>query len=273
MKKILCLLSLLLVTSAAAAQASAADASTISADPFKVEAAPAKGFTYPYYLYVPPELRQASARRERQTILILPNNTGAVDDSFEVHEADVKKRMELGRDVAVALRVAVLMPVFPRPKTDWRIYTHALDRDSMTTGKKEYRRFDLQLIAMINDARARLGKHKLKFDRKVLLNGFSATGMFANRFTLQSSGSTPASNTTSRPRCGRRSGRFWRGIKISPMSLTFWGIETILRAETPRQYCRAPRHTSRCAGSPRFVATTDFRHLFPRSSAYLARAV
>ena len=32
------------------------------------------------------------------------------------------------------LKVAVLMPVFPRPKTDWQIYTHALDRDALMTG-------------------------------------------------------------------------------------------------------------------------------------------
>lgn len=158
--------------------------SDVPADPFKVEAAPERGFAYPYYLYVPPELRGPAARSERQTILVLPNNTGVLDDSFEVHEADVRKRMEVGRQVASALRVMVLMPVFPRPKTDWRIYTHALDRDALTTDKKEYRRFDLQLIAMIDDARARMRTHGLRFDRKVLLNGFSATGMFANRFTF-----------------------------------------------------------------------------------------
>jgi dienelactone hydrolase len=92
--------------------------------------------------------------------------------------------MEISRDAASALRVMVLMPVFPRPKTDWQIYTHALDRDSLTTDKKEYRRFDLQLIAMIDDARARMRRKQLRFDERVLINGFSATGMLANRFTF-----------------------------------------------------------------------------------------
>ena len=76
------------------------------------------------------------------------------------------------------------MPVFPRPATDWKIYTHALDRDAMLTDKKEYARFDLQLVAMIDDARARLKKDKLKFDKSVLMTGFSASGMFANRFVF-----------------------------------------------------------------------------------------
>jgi dienelactone hydrolase len=184
MKKAIYILSFLLFLVGGAAAQVAGNNSNISAEPFKIEAAPEKGFAYPYYLYVPPELREASARKGKQTILVLPNNTGAVDDAMEVHEADVKKRMAISREVASVLRVMVLTPVFPRPKTDWRIYTHALDRDALTTDKKEYRRFDLQLIAMIDDARARLAKENLKFDKRVLLNGFSATGMFANRFTF-----------------------------------------------------------------------------------------
>ncbi len=78
----------------------------------------------------------------------------------------------------------MLMPVFPRSETNWRIYTHALDRDTLLTGQKEYSRFDLQLVAMIDHARARLKKEKLRFDKRVLIHGFSASGMFANRFVF-----------------------------------------------------------------------------------------
>jgi dienelactone hydrolase len=85
---------------------------------------------------------------------------------------------------ASLIKVAVLIPVFPRPETDWKIYTHALDRDSMMTDKKEYARFDLQLAAMIDDARQRLKNENLKFDEKVLMLGFSASGMFVNRFAF-----------------------------------------------------------------------------------------
>lgn len=155
-----------------------------SAESIKIEAQPEKGFAYPYYLYVPPELRETKGRKATHTILVLPNNTGKLDDDFAVHEADVKKRMAQASQIASALKVAVLMAVFPRPATDWRIYTHALDRDALTTDKKEYARYDLQLVAMIDDARNRLKKGGLKFDKRVLINGFSASGMFANRFTF-----------------------------------------------------------------------------------------
>lgn len=172
------------VLTAAFILAASAFAAAQSTAPLPVRVGPGKGFSYPYYLYVPADLRDASVRGRTHTFLVLPNNTGKLDDSLEVHEADVKKRMGQALAVGSMLTVAVIMPVFPRPKTDWKIYTHALDRDSMVTDKKEYARFDLQLIAMIDDARRRLKKENIKMDKRVLLNVFSAQGMFANRFTF-----------------------------------------------------------------------------------------
>jgi len=153
-------------------------------DYLRVDADEASGFTYPYYLYVPAEFRDLANRDKVQTILVVPNNTGKVDDDFAVHEFDVKRRMITSGAAAAALKVAILMPVFPRPKSDWRIYTQALDRDSMVTGKQEYHRLDLQMVAMIDHAIGKLGREGVKFDKRVLLNGFSAQGMFVNRFTF-----------------------------------------------------------------------------------------
>lgn len=167
---------------AATAVAAAQSTEVPAASPARI--GPGKGFTYPYYLFVPTELRSAAARGETHTFLVLPNNTGKLNDSLEFHEADVKKRMVQGAAIGSMLKVAIIMPVFPRPESDWKIYTHALDRDTMLTDKTEYARLDLQLIAMIDDARRRLKKDGIKMDKRVLLNGFSASGMFANRFTF-----------------------------------------------------------------------------------------
>lgn len=153
-------------------------------DYIRVDPDPSKGFTYPYYLYVPKEFSERAELGKVQTLFVAPNNTGKVDDDLAVHEFDVKRRMVTSGAVAAAIKVAVLMPVFPRPKTDWQIYTQALDRDSMLTSKKEYHRLDLQLIAMIDHAIASQAKLGVKLDRRVLLNGFSAQGMFVNRFTF-----------------------------------------------------------------------------------------
>ena len=158
--------------------------SSNSSEIVKIEAESEKGFTYPYYLYVPKAMRETSAQKQTHTILVIPNNTGKIDDNFEVHEENVKRRIGQNGSLASQINVIILTPVFPRPKTDWKIYTHALDRDSMLTDKKEYRRLDLQLAAMIDDARAKLKAEKVKTDKRVLLLGFSASGMFANRFAF-----------------------------------------------------------------------------------------
>jgi predicted esterase len=178
------LISFVFVLSFALAAVAQAPAQLNEKDFVRVDPVAAKGFTYPYYLYVPPEIRDDKTPGKTYTILVLPNNTGRLDDDFAVHEADVKRRMAMAAAISSVLKTAILMPVFPRPKSDWTIYTHALDRDTMLTDKAEYRRLDLQLVAMIDDAIDRLAKDGLKFDRKVLINGFSAQGMFANRFTF-----------------------------------------------------------------------------------------
>ncbi len=151
--------------------------------PVRVAADPAKGFAYPYYYYVPKEIRDGGSSKEH-TILVLPNNSGKSSDDPNFQEEDVKTQLKKNVGFADRLGVVLIEPAFPRPAADWRIYTHALDRDSMLTEKKEYKRFDLQLVAMIDDARERLRGEKLRVEKRVLMFGFSASGMFVNRFVF-----------------------------------------------------------------------------------------
>ena len=151
---------------------------------FRVDAEPDKGFSYPYYLHIPPDLRDRKAKSQVHTLLVIPNNTGQPNDDLAVHESKVKYKMFQAGIVFSRLEVPILMPVFPRPKEYWKIYTHALDRDTLTTGKKEYRRLDLQLAAMIKHARERLRMEDVQIEERVLLYGYSAAGMFVNRFSF-----------------------------------------------------------------------------------------
>lgn len=152
----------------------------------RVEAQSQKGFLYPYYLYVPPGLQGEKNKNIEHTILVIPNNTGKETDDFAVHDSAALQFAKTLRGVIARrnLNVVLLIPVFPRPKTDWQIYTHALDRDSLLTTKKEYKRIDLQLIRMIDDARGRLGAGGLRLDKRAFMFGFSASGMFTNRFAF-----------------------------------------------------------------------------------------
>ncbi|HEX2641028.1 MAG TPA: hypothetical protein VHL50_10670, partial [Pyrinomonadaceae bacterium] len=173
------LASILILGSAAGAYAqSAADPSEV----IKAAAQPSKGFSYAYYLYVPKALRTEEEQAKIHSFIVIPNNSGQINDDIAFHEADVKRKIPAIGAYLSTLKVPVLMPVFPRPATDHLLYTHSLDRDTLITGKAEYRRLDLQLIAMINDARERLRSEKIQTEDKVLMQGYSASGMFVNRF-------------------------------------------------------------------------------------------
>lgn len=150
----------------------------------RVEASPEDGFYHPYYLYTPGDMTRAARKGQTITILVLPNNTGTATDDLDQHRKSVIEDLQSMRGLVESLNVVLLEPVFPRPESEWQVYTHALDRDTLTTDILELSRTDLQLIAMIDDATARLEGNGWQVDDRVLMWGFSASGMFTNRFTL-----------------------------------------------------------------------------------------
>ncbi len=137
---------------------------------------PAAGYHANFFLYVPSNVQSPL------TLLVQPNNSGTNSDDPSVHIRDAWMMGFERKRIADELGVALLVPAFVRPGEDWHIYTHALDRDVFTTGRVDLRRLDLQLIAMIDHARAVLATEGRLVNEKVLLQGFSASGMFANRF-------------------------------------------------------------------------------------------
>lgn len=147
-----------------------------------VAARPADGFHSDYYLYVSRGARSAAVRGERVTLLVQPNNSGTVSDDAQVHLDDAWWTGWERHRLANELGVALLVPAFPRPASEWKTYTHALDRDVFSTERKDLARLDLQLISMVDDARATLLRDGVDVDDRFLIQGFSASGMFANRF-------------------------------------------------------------------------------------------
>jgi hypothetical protein len=143
---------------------------------FAVPADSAQGFSWPYYLGVPPVLKGDAA------LLVEPNNTGAASNDLAVHDRAAEASALVRANHMEDLGVPWLVPVFPRPVTP-SIYTHALDRDTLQTTEPGLERIDLQLIAMIADARRRLAERDLTVGSRILMNGFSASGAFAHRFT------------------------------------------------------------------------------------------
>lgn len=151
---------------------------------FLTEASPSKGFNYPYFLYIP-----EGVSFEKDLVLIVePNNSGFADDNLDKHIEKAKRTATLdfypGNYVAQNLEYPLLVPIFPRPESEWKIYTHALDRDVIMQKNSQLERIDLQLLAMVEDAKRKLTQSGYTIGDKFFMTGFSASGTFTNRFTL-----------------------------------------------------------------------------------------
>jgi hypothetical protein len=147
----------------------------------KIAAKPESGFCFPYFLYVPEKIRRKINSNEQTYILVQPNNTGYPSTDFTIHEDSAEQYIKGRRIYANTLNCILLVPVFPRPPD---MYVQALDEYTITSKKKELKRIDMQLLKMINDAKRILQDKNIKTKDKILMNGYSADGMFTNRFIL-----------------------------------------------------------------------------------------
>lgn len=144
----------------------------------RIEAAPEKGFSWPYFLYIPLTVKNPTF------ILVETNNTGTVSDDQAFHEASARSIVTQTATKADELGSPMLVPTFPRPASHPEVYTHALDRNTLLTQLPGLERIDLQLLAMIDDARQRLAGLGISTDRRIWIIGASASGQFNSRFVM-----------------------------------------------------------------------------------------
>ena len=150
-----------------------------------VAADPNAGFEYPYYLYAPATLD----RTDPKPLLVEPTNTGSSTDDFEIHLEAGRNTVEgTTREIALELGVPVIVPVFPRPRAvpvNWTHYVHQLDDTTMSIEEGPLERVDRQLLNMVEHAREYLETEGYPVSTDgILLNGFSASGNFVDRFTV-----------------------------------------------------------------------------------------
>ncbi len=148
----------------------------------RIDADPAKGFNWPYYLMVPLQVTPPG------TLLVETNNTGSDGDDPWFHEQSALSLLRWRSPFAVELGCPLLVPVFPRPRNPpapepGGLYIHALDRYSLSNQWAGIERIDLQLLAMIDDALQRLRAKGHAMDDKIFMMGFSASGAFTTRFS------------------------------------------------------------------------------------------
>ena len=145
-------------------------------------------FNFGYILYLPENMKE-------QTTLIVEgsNVNGSTDSITEAKEKVLKTGLYPALpiyEIANKLGLPVLYPLFPRIYNgEETIYNHMLATNSITENTpklKEYglERVDLQLLSMFNDARKRLKDSGIYIDEKFIIDGFSASAKFANRFTI-----------------------------------------------------------------------------------------
>ncbi len=143
---------------------------------------PVKGFHFDYLVYLPKGLKRSG----NLFLLVETNNTG-LNDTIEVHERGARyaaARSSVGNYISKKLKIPLLVPVFPRSATDWTVYTHALDRETLLSTDPKMMRLDLQLLSMFEDAGVQLQAQRILINEKFLMAGFSASGTFANRFSM-----------------------------------------------------------------------------------------
>lgn len=153
--------------------------------PMRIEPDPESDFNYPYYLHIPEDV----VDEEPRPMLVEPTNAwGNTDDLSKLFDrAERQVEDGVGRHVADELSVPFLHPVFPRPvrdPVDWTHYVHQLDAETLRIDDGPLERVDLQLIAMVEDARERLAERGHATAERFMLEGFSSAGTFANRFTV-----------------------------------------------------------------------------------------
>lgn len=149
---------------------------------YRIEARPDKGFNFPYFLAIPKNIAEGTP------LLVEPNNDGQIGAPFETHLYWASIINEQSReDFGNALGAVTLTPAFPRPAIrgeNGNLYIHALSRAALISDQEKLRRPDLQLLAMVDDARRRLAEAGHSVPADFLLWGFSAAGDFVTRMTF-----------------------------------------------------------------------------------------
>ena len=147
-----------------------------------------KNFNFGYILYIPKNILKDS------TMIIVGSNVSHSTNSIEEANNEVLKSglypsLPIYR-VANELGLPILYPLFPRITNDNEtIYNHMLSSNSLSSKTPkivEYglERVDLQLIEMLKDAKQLLIEEGIEIDDKYIIEGFSSSAKFANRFTL-----------------------------------------------------------------------------------------
>lgn len=155
-----------------------------------IKANPKNGFNFDYTIYIPKTINPET------TLIVEGSNFGSTYDwsREKILNEMMKEVIEPGKtgkpiyEIATNLGMPVLYPIFPKwankkgPIYNIMLSSNSLNHNTPMLKELGLERVDLQLIQMIKDAKLKL--KDLEIDEKIIIDGFSASAKFANRFTL-----------------------------------------------------------------------------------------
>ena len=139
------------------------------------------GFEWGYLLYLPKDIDTS----ERLPILFTMNNSGPAS-SIEEMEKNTLEEVTYNRSIYIfpdTLKVPMIMPLVIRPE-EGNLDPHNFNRVAFLSQNPKYKRLDLQVLAMVKDARKQLKKRGIKTHKKILIAGYSAAGSFGEHLTF-----------------------------------------------------------------------------------------
>ncbi len=145
-------------------------------------------FSFGYVLYIPNSISKNT------TLIVEGSNSNKsnkdIDEAIkEVYKEATNPLLPI-YSIATDFGMPLLYPLFPRWNNgEETIYNQMLSSNSLNINTKglienKLLRVDLQLINMISNAKDILKAENINIDNKIIIDGFSASAKFANRFTL-----------------------------------------------------------------------------------------
>lgn len=137
-----------------------------------------EGFNFPYILCLPHKLNDGD------TLFVESNNEENPKDLNKSAEMITQKVLELMSGSNI--KSPILIPILPTEGIDGRPYFQQLSHECFGENlPKEKTRIDLQLLNVLQDAKQRIFQlTDKKLDEKIFMHGYSASGVFAQRFAL-----------------------------------------------------------------------------------------
>ncbi len=155
---------------------------------FQVPANPKAGFEWGYVVYIPQHMDTSKPL----PLLFVMNDNGMYETQEENEKSVMNRFQSWSGDwvewgIADGVGVPMVMPMVLRETSKDKpqyLNAHDLNRAVFVLKDGPYARLDLQVLAMLKDARKQLKKRGIRTQKKYLIAGFSSAGSFGYKWTL-----------------------------------------------------------------------------------------